>query len=112
MAQAGQPARVGAGSTAREQRASRDVAAGWVGKALKVEILWAGVARNKATRPRWEETVARVRNPEDGRRRLGKPTRNDHRCFPRRKETNPMGGVIVFPLRVLRPGTHLGGHPA
>jgi hypothetical protein len=111
-AQAGQPAKAGADSTAGEQRASRDAAAGWVGKALKAKILWAGVARNKATRSRWEETVERVRNPEDGRRRLGKPTRYDHRCLPRRKETNPMGGVIVFPLRVLRLGTHFGGHPA
>jgi hypothetical protein len=112
MAGAGQLAKVGADSTTREQRASRDVTAGWVGKALKAKILWAGVARNKATRSRWEETVERVRNPEDGRRWLGKPTRYDHRCFPRRKETNPMGGVIVFPLRVLRLGTHFGGHPA
>jgi hypothetical protein len=44
MAGAGQPAKVGADSTTREQRASRDVAAGWVGKALKAKILWAGVA--------------------------------------------------------------------
>jgi hypothetical protein len=44
MAGAGQLAKVGADSTAREQWASRDVAAGWVGKALKAKILWAGVA--------------------------------------------------------------------
>jgi hypothetical protein len=37
--------------TAREQRASEGVAAGREGKALKAKILWADVARNKATRP-------------------------------------------------------------
>jgi len=111
MTKAGQLAQVGADPTTREQRTSRDVTAGWVGKALKAKILWAGVARNKATRLRWEKAVERVRNPEGGRRWLGKPTRYDHRCLPRRKETNPMGGVVVFPLRVLRPGAHFGETP-
>jgi hypothetical protein len=50
-----------------EQRASRDVPAGWEGKALKAEILRADVARNKATRPGRAQTVERVRNSENGR---------------------------------------------
>jgi hypothetical protein len=53
--------------TAREQRASRGVAAGRVGKALKAKILWADVARNKATRPGRAQTAERVRNSESGR---------------------------------------------
>jgi hypothetical protein len=53
--------------TAREQRASRGVTAGREGKALKAEILWVDVARNKATRPGRAQTAERVRNSESGR---------------------------------------------
>ena len=52
--------------TAREQWASRDVTAGREGKALKAEILWADVARNKATRPGRAQTAEGVRNSESG----------------------------------------------
>jgi hypothetical protein len=50
----------GAGETAREHRISRDITAGDEGKALKTEILWADVARNKATRFGWEKTAETV----------------------------------------------------
>jgi hypothetical protein len=59
--------------TAGEQRAPRGVTADGAGKALKTETLRAEVARNKATRPRQAKTAERVRNPEGGRRRGGKP---------------------------------------
>jgi hypothetical protein len=52
--------------TAREQRASRGVTAGREGNALEAKILWADVARNKATRPGRAQTVERVRNSENG----------------------------------------------
>jgi hypothetical protein len=87
--------------TAREQRASRGVAAGREGKALKAEILWADVARNKATRLRRAQTAEGVRNPESGRCRRGKPAQRSP-GFIRRKEPNPMGDVVGFPLRVSR----------
>jgi hypothetical protein len=85
--------------TAREQRASRGVAAGRVGKALKAKILWADVARNKATRPGRAQTAERVRNSESGWCRRGKPTQRSP-GFIRRKESNPMGDVVELPLRV------------
>jgi hypothetical protein len=59
--------------TTREQRALRGVTADREGKALKAEILRADVARNKATRPGRDQTAERVRNPESGRCRRGKP---------------------------------------
>jgi hypothetical protein len=46
------------------------------------------VARNRATRPRRDQTAERVRNPESGRRWLGKPARNDRRSSFRWKATN------------------------
>jgi hypothetical protein len=87
--------------TTREHRAPRGVTAGREGKALKAEILWADVARNKATRPGRDQTAERVRNPESGRCRLGKPAQRSP-GFIRRKDPNPMGDVVAFPLRVLR----------
>jgi hypothetical protein len=88
--------------TAGEHRTPRGVTAGRVGKALKAEILRADVARNKATRPRRAQTAERVRNSESGWCRLGKPTQRSP-GFIRRKDPNLMGGVVVFPLRVLHP---------
>jgi hypothetical protein len=51
---------------AGEQRASRGVPAGREGKALKAKILWADVARNKATRLRRAQDAEGVRNSESG----------------------------------------------
>jgi hypothetical protein len=78
--------------TAREQRAPRGAAADRVGKALEAKILRADVARNKATRPGRDQTAERVRNPESGRYRRGKPVQRLP-GFKRRKEPNPMGDV-------------------
>jgi hypothetical protein len=51
---------------AREQRASRGVTADREGKALKAQILWADVARNKATRLGRVQYAEGVRNSESG----------------------------------------------
>jgi hypothetical protein len=41
---------------------------GWLkGKSFEGRILWADVARNKATRLRWDQTAEKVRNLESGR---------------------------------------------
>jgi hypothetical protein len=82
--------------TAREQRAPRGATADRTGKALKAEILRADVARNKATRPGRDQTAERVRNPESGRYRRGKPVQRSPR-LKRRKEPNPMGDVADTP---------------
>jgi hypothetical protein len=87
--------------TAREQRASRGVTAGREGNALKAEILWVDVARNKATRPGRAQAAEGVRNSESGWCRLGKPAQRSP-GFKRRKDPNSMGDVVEFPLRVLR----------
>jgi hypothetical protein len=87
--------------TAREHRAPRGVTADRVGKALKAEIPWADVARNKATRPGRAQTAERVRNSESGWCRRGKPVQRSP-GFIRRREPNSKGDVVVFPLRVLR----------
>jgi hypothetical protein len=79
-----------AGETTREQRISRDIAAGGEGKALKTEILWADVARNKATRPGWEKTAERVRNPESGRYSRGNAVHRSPALIPP-KGTEPQG---------------------
>jgi len=60
-------------STAGEDEALKGAAAGRVGKTLKVEILQADVAWNKATRSEWDQTAERVRNPESGWYWWGKP---------------------------------------
>jgi hypothetical protein len=57
------------------------------------------VARNKATRSRRAQTAARVRNPESGRRRRGKPAQRSP-GLKRRRGPNPKGGVVDFPRRV------------
>jgi hypothetical protein len=70
-------------------------------RALKAEILWVDVARNKATRPGRAKTAEGVRNSESGWCRGGKPAQRSP-GFIRRKEPNSMGDVVEFPLRVLR----------
>jgi len=59
-------------------------------------ILWADVARNKATRLRWGETAEMVRNREGGWYWRGKPIHYNHLCWFRWKEPNPMGVVMVL----------------
>jgi hypothetical protein len=63
----------------------------------------AEVARNRATRSRRAQTAERVRNPESGWRRRGKPTQcNDRLGSKRRRGPNPKGGVVQLPTpRVL-----------
>jgi hypothetical protein len=91
--------------TAREQRVPKGATAGRVGKALKAEILRADVARNKATRPGRDETAERVRNPESGRYRRGKPVQRSPQ-LKRRKEPNPMGEVADVPRCARAPLGH------
>jgi len=77
--------------TAREHATPRGAAAGQAGKALKTESLWADAARNRAARSRWDQTAERVRNPESGRRRRGKPPRQRSPWLISPEGTEPHG---------------------
>jgi hypothetical protein len=50
----------------RENRILTTTVAAWEGKALKSKTLYAVAARNKAARRCEEQTVKRLRKPEDG----------------------------------------------
>jgi hypothetical protein len=64
---------------------------------------WADVARNKATRSRRAQTAERVKNPESGRCRRGKPTQRSP-GLDTPKGTEPHGRSRPYPtLRVLHP---------
>jgi len=87
----------------QESKGHREVArlAGRI-KALKAEIPWADAARNKAARLRWDQTVERVRNPEGGRCRWGKPAQRSPGLISP-EGTEPHGRCHRDPARVALP---------
>jgi len=66
------------------------------------------VARNKATRSRWDQAVERVRNSEGGWCRRGKPAQRPPELLSP-KGTEPHGRCRRSPAACLAQPLHLGG---